>query len=44
MKFVSNLFFIEIDFCKPKAIQGLDLLNLYLLICLRGPYRHLITC
>ena len=25
MKFVSNLFFTDIDFCKPKAIQGLDL-------------------
>ena len=25
MKFVSNLFFTDIDFCKPKVIQGLDL-------------------
>ena len=33
MKFASNLFFTDIDFCKPKVIQGLDLnFNLYLLI------------
>ena len=25
MKFASNLFFTDIDFCKPKVIQGLDL-------------------
>ena len=24
MKFVSNLFFTDNDFCKPKVIQGLD--------------------
>ena len=37
MKFVSNLFFTDIDFCKPKVIQGLDIsLNMYLLISLRG--------
>ena len=35
MKFVSNLFFTDVDFCKPKVIQGLDLnFNLYLLILL----------
>ena len=33
MKLVINLFFTDIDFCKPKVIQGLDLhFNLYLLI------------
>ena len=37
MQFVSNLFFTDIDFCKPEAIQGLDLnFNLYLLIFLKG--------
>ena len=37
MKFVSNLFFTAIDFCKGKVIQGLDLnFNLSLLILLRG--------
>ena len=37
MNFVSNLFFTNIDLCKPKVIQGLDLnLNLYLSILLRG--------
>ena len=25
MKFLSDLFFTDIDFCKPKVIQGLDL-------------------
>ena len=31
MKFLSNLFFTDIDFCKPKVIPGLDLnFNLYL--------------
>ena len=35
MKFASNLFFTDIDFCKPKVIQGLGLnFNLYLLILL----------
>ena len=33
----SNLYFTDIYFCKPKAIQGLDLnLNLHLSILLRG--------
>ena len=37
MNLVSNLFFTDIDFCKPKVIQGLDLnQNLYLSILLRG--------
>ena len=37
MKFVINLFFTDIDFCKPKVIEGLDLnFILYLLILLRG--------
>ena len=37
MKFLSNLFFTDIDFCKPKVIKDLDLnFNLYLLILLRG--------
>ena len=37
MKFVSNLFFTDIDFCKPEFIQGLDVnFSLYLLILLRG--------
>ena len=37
MKFLSNLFFKDINFCKPNATQGLDLnFNLYLLILLRG--------
>ena len=32
MKFVSNLFFTDIDFCKPNVIQSLDLnFNLYFL-------------
>ena len=31
MKFLSNLFFADIDFCRPNVIQGLDLnFNLYL--------------
>ena len=35
MKFASNLFFTDIDFCKPKVTQGLDLnFNLYLVIFL----------
>ena len=39
MKFISNLFFTDIGFCKLKVIQGLDLnFNLYLLILLRGAY------
>ena len=43
MKFISNLFFPDIDFCKPKFIQGLDLnLNLYLLILLEV-HRYLTT-
>ena len=34
---VLNLFFADIDFCKPRVVQGLDLnFNLYLLILLRG--------
>ena len=42
MKFASNLFFTDIDFCKPKVIQGLDLnFNLHLLIFLRGAVRLL---
>ena len=37
MKFVSNSFFTDIDFCKPKVIQGLDLnFNFHLKILLRG--------
>ena len=37
MKFLSNLFFTDIYFCKPKVIQGLDLnFILYLLILSRG--------
>ena len=37
MKFASNLFLTDIDFCKPKVIQGLDLnFKLYLLVFLRG--------
>ena len=37
MKFLCNLFFTDIDFCKPGVIQGLDLnFILYLLILLRG--------
>ena len=37
MKFASTLFVTEIDFCKPKVIQSLDLnFSLYLLIDLRG--------
>ena len=33
MKSTSNLFFTDINFCKPKVIQGLDVsFNLYLLI------------
>ena len=37
MKLVSNLFFADVDFCKPKFIQGLDLnFTFYLLILLRG--------
>ena len=35
--FVSNLFFTDIDFCKPEVIQGLELnLNLYLSTVFRG--------
>ena len=37
MNLVSNLFFTDIDICKTKVIQGLDLnLNLFLSILLRG--------
>ena len=37
MKFVSNLFFTDIDFCKPKVLQGLDLnFSFYSLNILRG--------
>ena len=37
MKFVSNLLFIDIDFCILKAIQSLDLhFNLRLLILFKG--------
>ena len=37
MKSDRNLFFTEIDFCKPGVIQGFDLnFNLYLLIFLKG--------
>ena len=36
MKLVSYLLFTDIDFCKPKVIQGLELnFNLYLFILLR---------
>ena len=36
MKLLSNLFFTDIDFCKPKFNKGLGLnFNLYLLILLR---------
>ena len=39
MKFTSNLYFRDIYFYKPKAIQGLDLnFNLYLLILFRCAY------
>ena len=39
MKFVSNLFFTYIDFCKPNVIQGLDLnYNLYFLTPLSGAW------
>ena len=39
MNLVTNLIFADINFCKPKVIQGLDLnLNLYLSIRLRGVY------
>ena len=38
-KFFSNLFFTDIDFCKPKVMLDLDInLNLYLLILLRAAY------
>ena len=44
MKFVSNLFFTDIDICKPNVIQGLDLnFNLYFLALLSGTYRYLTT-
>ena len=37
MKFASNLLFIDIDFCKPKVIQGLRLKFLtYIYYFLRG--------
>ena len=37
MKLLSNLFFTDVDFCKTKVIQGLDLnLNLHLSVLLRG--------
>ena len=37
MKLVSNLFLTDIDFCKLKVIQGLDLnFKLYFLSLLRG--------
>ena len=37
MKFVSKLFFTDINSSKPNGIQDLDLnFNLYLLILLRG--------
>ena len=40
MKILSNLFFTDIDFCKAKVIQGLELnYNLYLLILLRDALR-----
>ena len=39
MKFVSNLFFTDTDFCKPNVIQGLDLnFNLYFLTLLRDAF------
>ena len=37
MEFTSNLFFTDIDFCKGKVIQDLDLnFNLHSLILFRG--------
>ena len=37
MKFVSNLFFPDIDFCNPNVMQGLDFnFNLYSLTLLKG--------
>ena len=37
MKSDRNLFFTEIDFCKPGVIQGFELnFNLHLLIFLKG--------
>ena len=37
MIFVGNLFFTDIDFCKPNVIQILDLnFNLYFLTLSRG--------
>ena len=43
MKCLSNLFLTDIDFCKPKVIQGLALnFNLYFLIILRV-HRYLTT-
>ena len=37
MTFVNDLFFTDINFCKPKVIQGLDLnFKVCLLILLRG--------
>ena len=33
MNLVSNLFFTEIYFCKPKVIQGLDLKGLKSELC-----------
>ena len=39
MNLLSNLFFADLDFCKPRVIQSLDLnLNLFLSILLRGGY------
>ena len=43
MNSVSNFFFTDTDFCKPKVIQSLDLnFNLYLLI-FQEVHRYLIT-
>ena len=37
MKSDRNLFFTEVDFCKPGVIQGFDLnFHLYLLVSLEG--------
>ena len=45
MKFVSNLFFTYIDFCKPKVLQGLGLnFNLYLLIFLEDAMYNNYRC
>ena len=43
MKLARNLFFTDIDFCKPKVIQGLNLnLNLCLLF-FKEVHRYLTT-